>query len=39
MQVPLQIVFDHIGQSHTIEVRVRKDTAKLEKFCDRITRA
>lgn len=39
MQVPLQIVFEGVGQSDAIEDRVREEVAKLEKFYDRITAA
>lgn len=37
MQSPLQIVFEHIGQSDAIEARIREEAAKLERFYDRIT--
>jgi ribosome-associated translation inhibitor RaiA len=39
MQVPLQIVFEGVGQSGAIEIRVREEIGKLEKFYDRITAA
>jgi cold shock CspA family protein len=37
MQVPLQIVFEHIGHSGALEAAVRKETLRLERFYDRIT--
>ena len=39
MQVPLQIVFEHIGHSDFIEAAVRKEAERLERFYDRITSA
>jgi cold shock CspA family protein/ribosome-associated translation inhibitor RaiA len=39
MQVPLQIVFEHIGHSDVIEAAVRKEAERLERFYDRITSA
>lgn len=39
MQVPLQIVFEHIGHSDPIEARIRDEAKKLEEFYDRITSA
>jgi len=39
MQVPLQIVFEHIDHSDFIEAAVRKEAARLERFYDRITSA
>jgi cold shock CspA family protein/ribosome-associated translation inhibitor RaiA len=39
MQVPLQIVFEHIGHSDAIETAVRKEAARLERFYERITSA
>ncbi len=39
MQVPLQIHFEHIARVDFIEERVRREAAKLERFCDRITSA
>jgi ribosome-associated translation inhibitor RaiA len=39
MQVPLQIVFEHIGHSDALEAVVRKEAQKLERFYDRITSA
>jgi cold shock CspA family protein/ribosome-associated translation inhibitor RaiA len=39
MQVPLQIVFEHIGHSAAVEAAVRKEGARLERFYDRITSA
>jgi cold shock CspA family protein/ribosome-associated translation inhibitor RaiA len=39
MQVPLQIIFEHIGQSDAIEAAVRKEAERLERFYDRITSA
>jgi cold shock CspA family protein/ribosome-associated translation inhibitor RaiA len=39
MQVPLQIVFEHIGSSDAIEAAVRKEAQRLERFYDRITSA
>lgn len=39
MQVPLQIHFEHIAHVDFIEERVRREAAKLERFCDRITSA
>ena len=37
MQTPLQLTFEHIGHSDTIEARIRDEAAKLEQFYDRIT--
>jgi ribosome-associated translation inhibitor RaiA len=39
MQVPLQIVFEHIAHSDAIEASVRKEALRLERFYDRITSA
>jgi cold shock CspA family protein/ribosome-associated translation inhibitor RaiA len=39
MQVPLQIVFEHIGHSDTLEAAVRAEAQRLERFHDRITSA
>ncbi|KAB2916066.1 MAG: HPF/RaiA family ribosome-associated protein [Hyphomicrobiaceae bacterium] len=39
MQVPLQIVFEHIGHSDALEAAVRKEAQRLERFHDRITSA
>jgi cold shock CspA family protein/ribosome-associated translation inhibitor RaiA len=39
MQVPLQIVFEHIGHSDALEAVVRKEAQRLERFHDRITSA
>jgi ribosome-associated translation inhibitor RaiA len=39
MQVPLQIVFEHIGHSDAVEASVRKEALRLERFYDRITSA
>jgi cold shock CspA family protein len=39
MQVPLQIVFEHIGPSDALEAAVRKEAQRLERFYDRITSA
>jgi ribosome-associated translation inhibitor RaiA len=39
MQVPLQIVFEHIEHSDTLEATVRKEAQRLERFSDRITSA
>jgi cold shock CspA family protein/ribosome-associated translation inhibitor RaiA len=39
MQVPLQIVFEHIGHSDALEAAVRKEEQRLERFYDRITSA
>lgn len=39
MQVPLQIVFEHVDHSDAIESCVRKEALKLERFFDRITSA
>lgn len=36
MQVPLQIVFEHVLKSEAIEERVRQEAAKLEQFYPRI---
>lgn len=37
MQVPLQIVFEHVTKSDGIEGRVRQEAEKLEQFYPRIT--
>jgi cold shock CspA family protein/ribosome-associated translation inhibitor RaiA len=37
MQVPLQVVFEHIGSSDALEAAVRKEAERLERFFDRIT--
>jgi len=39
MQIPLQIVFEHVDQSDLIESHVREAAGKLEQFYDRITSA
>jgi cold shock CspA family protein len=39
MQVPIQIVFEHIGHSDVLEAAVRKEALRLEHFYDRITSA
>jgi cold shock CspA family protein/ribosome-associated translation inhibitor RaiA len=39
MQVPLQIIFEHIGQSDALEAAVRQEAQRLERFYDRITSA
>jgi cold shock CspA family protein len=39
MQVPLQIVFEHIGSSDAVEAAVRKEAQRLERFYGRITSA
>ncbi len=39
MQVPLQIVFEHIGHSDALEAAVRNEAQRLEHFHDRITSA
>jgi len=39
MQIPLQIVFEHVDHSDLIESHVREAAAKLEQFYDRITSA
>ena len=39
MQVPLQIIFEHIGQSDALEAAVRKEAQRLERFYGRITSA
>jgi cold shock CspA family protein/ribosome-associated translation inhibitor RaiA len=39
MQVPIQIVFEHVGHSDAIEEAVRKEAQRLERFYDRITSA
>ena len=39
MQVPIQIIFEHIGQSDALEAAVRKEAQRLERFYDRITSA
>lgn len=38
MQVPLHISFHGIDPSPALEARIREHVAKLEQFCDRITR-
>ena len=37
MQVPLQIVFEHVPPSEAIEQRLREESFKLEEFFSRIT--
>jgi ribosome-associated translation inhibitor RaiA len=37
MQVPLQVVFEHIDHSDALETAVRKEARKLERFYGRIT--
>jgi ribosome-associated translation inhibitor RaiA len=39
MQLPLQIVFEHLEHSDALEANVRKEAARLERFYDRITSA
>ena len=39
MQVPLQVVFEHVDHSDAVEAGVHKEAHKLERFCDRITSA
>ena len=39
MQIPLQIVFEHIEQSPAIEARVRAEAERLEEFYSRIQSA
>lgn len=39
MQVPLQIVFEHIDHSDALEAAVRQEAHRLERFYDRITSA
>jgi cold shock CspA family protein/ribosome-associated translation inhibitor RaiA len=39
MQVPLQVIFEHICQSDILEAAVRKEAQRLERFYDRITSA
>jgi cold shock CspA family protein/ribosome-associated translation inhibitor RaiA len=39
MQLPLQVVFEHIGHSDALEAAVRKEALRLERFYDRITSA
>lgn len=39
MQVPLQIVFEHVEHSDAVETAIRKEARKLERFYDRITSA
>lgn len=39
MQVPLQVTFEGIGHSDSIEARIRKEVLKLEQFYDHITSA
>ena len=37
MQVPLQIVFEHLDHSEAIETRIRSEAEKLERYYERIT--
>jgi ribosomal subunit interface protein len=37
MQVPVQVVFEHIEHSDAIDARVRQEAEKLERYYDRIT--
>lgn len=37
MQLPLQVVFEHLEQSDPLEARVREEAKKLEEFYGRIT--
>lgn len=37
MQVPIQIVFEHVGHSDALEAAVRKEAQRLERFYDRVT--
>jgi cold shock CspA family protein/ribosome-associated translation inhibitor RaiA len=37
MQVPLQIVFEHVEHSDALEAAVQKEAQRLERFHDRIT--
>ena len=37
MQTPLQLTFEHMDHSNSIEARIRDEAAKLEQFYDRIT--
>ena len=39
MQVPLQIVFEHVDHSDALEAAVRTEAQRLERFCDRVTSA
>lgn len=39
MQVPLQIVFEHVEHSDALEAAVHKEAQRLERFHDRITSA
>jgi cold shock CspA family protein/ribosome-associated translation inhibitor RaiA len=39
MQVPLQIVFEHVSHSDALEAAIRKEALRLERFYDRITLA
>ena len=39
MQAPLQIVFEHIEHTDTLEAAVRKEAQRLDRFYDRITSA
>jgi len=39
MQVPVQIVFEHVDHSDAIEAGVHKEAQRLERFYDRITSA
>lgn len=38
MQVPLRIVFEHIGHSDALEAAVRKEAQRLERFNPRSRR-
>jgi ribosome-associated translation inhibitor RaiA len=37
MQLPSQVVFEHLEQSDPLEARVREEAKKLEEFYGRIT--
>lgn len=37
MQVPIQILFEHVEHSDALEAVVRKEAQRLERFYDRIT--
>jgi cold shock CspA family protein/ribosome-associated translation inhibitor RaiA len=39
MQVPVQIVFEHIGHSDALETAIHKEMQRLERFHNRITSA
>lgn len=39
MQIPVQVVFEHISPIDRIDERVREEAKKLEQFYDRITAA